>query len=491
MGVGSDDSSSLRTCVMVCLAVSFNATAIWLLNVTAYPGFNSFFPMARDIATTLSGVLGIALAAVATRRPHVFAGTGIFAVAVTSAVMGVAGMFAASWLQSPALATLFACMRTLADLMGFVYTGLALLALSPQRCIAVLICAYLLKYALMAGLLLLPDSVLPAAFLVMQTASISLMYVCAKGPLGELRCIDSQENLSVTNPLSFLPFTNRLFVAILLFKASLGFAITYGSMESFPQPTILAAAGFAVVALVAFVRKSISLDSFYAMAFVLVLAGMLAVPGIQAGVSQLGDLGVYTMSVSNALLQAGSEVINISVWLLAAALSRRNLVGALPAMLVICGANGIGVEVGAASGLLQNYLSTGHPALAILFPTLIAFAFAVYNFFLARSFSFDATVRGLQPIAPVKELDERDDDRGSQVDRRCRELTEASHLTERESQVLALLARGRNAAYIQESLSLSRNTIKSYVARVYGKLGVHSHQEVIDLVEQGLEADGR
>ena len=204
-----------------------------------------------------------------------------------------------------------------------------------------------------------------------------------------------------------------------------------------------------------------------------------------------GPSATLVGSASNALLQAGSEIINIAVWLLAAAIGRRNLAGALPTAFVISGVGGIGVEIGAASGNLQNALSASHPELAVLFPIAIAFAFAVYNFFLARSFSFDATVRGLQPIAPVKELDERDGDRGSQVDRRCRELTEANHLTERESQVLALLARGRNAAYIQESLSLSRNTIKSYVARVYGKLGVHSHQEVIDLVEQGLEADGR
>ena len=49
--------------------------------------------------------------------------------------------------------------------------------------------------------------------------------------------------------------------------------------------------------------------------------------------------------------------------------------------------------------------------------------------------------------------------------------------------MFALLAHGRNAAYIQESLTISRNTVKSYVARVYGKLGVHSHQELIDMVE--------
>ena len=35
---------------------------------------------------------------------------------------------------------------------------------------------------------------------------------------------------------------------------------------------------------------------------------------------------------------------------------------------------------------------------------------------------------------------------------------------------------------------LSRNTVKTHVANIYGKLGVHSQQELIDLVE---EADDR
>ena len=56
-------------------------------------------------------------------------------------------------------------------------------------------------------------------------------------------------------------------------------------------------------------------------------------------------------------------------------------------------------------------------------------------------------------------------------------------LTARELDVLLLLARGRNAAYIQEELGLTRSTAKSCVADVYRKLDVHSHQELIDVVE--------
>ena len=36
-----------------------------------------------------------------------------------------------------------------------------------------------------------------------------------------------------------------------------------------------------------------------------------------------------------------------------------------------------------------------------------------------------------------------------------------------------------------DELTLTRNTVKTYIKRIYGKLGVHSQQELIDLVEAG------
>mgnify|MGYP002989473542 CR=1 FL=1 len=56
-------------------------------------------------------------------------------------------------------------------------------------------------------------------------------------------------------------------------------------------------------------------------------------------------------------------------------------------------------------------------------------------------------------------------------------------LTPREAEVFAMLARGRDRAYIEEALVVSRNTVKAHVKHVYAKLGIHSHQELLDLVE--------
>lgn len=64
------------------------------------------------------------------------------------------------------------------------------------------------------------------------------------------------------------------------------------------------------------------------------------------------------------------------------------------------------------------------------------------------------------------------------VDRR------AYRLTNRETDVLRLLARGRTSPFIQEELVLSRNTVKTHVRHIYTKLDVHSQQELISRVEQ-------
>jgi DNA-binding CsgD family transcriptional regulator len=57
--------------------------------------------------------------------------------------------------------------------------------------------------------------------------------------------------------------------------------------------------------------------------------------------------------------------------------------------------------------------------------------------------------------------------------------------THREREVLALAARGLSTRAIGEQLFLSENTIKSHLARIYGKLGVRNRAEA---VSAGLQA---
>ena len=68
-------------------------------------------------------------------------------------------------------------------------------------------------------------------------------------------------------------------------------------------------------------------------------------------------------------------------------------------------------------------------------------------------------------------------------DQRIESIALAMHLSRREADVFSLIARGRSLPYAAEALSISENTVRSHVRRIYDKLGVHSKQELLDLVE--------
>lgn len=84
--------------------------------------------------------------------------------------------------------------------------------------------------------------------------------------------------------------------------------------------------------------------------------------------------------------------------------------------------------------------------------------------------------RIFEPDVPVS-------DKEGSWQRACRQVAARHGLTPRETEVLVLIAKGRNTAYISTSLSVSHHTAKTHVYRIYKKLGVDSQQSVINMVE--------
>lgn len=68
--------------------------------------------------------------------------------------------------------------------------------------------------------------------------------------------------------------------------------------------------------------------------------------------------------------------------------------------------------------------------------------------------------------------------------RSCKEIAERFGLSQRETDVLFLLAKGRTIGFIADDLSVSFNTAKSHIRHVYVKTGVHTRQELLDMVER-------
>jgi DNA-binding CsgD family transcriptional regulator len=72
------------------------------------------------------------------------------------------------------------------------------------------------------------------------------------------------------------------------------------------------------------------------------------------------------------------------------------------------------------------------------------------------------------------------------LDTICKLLTERYRLTNREEEIMILLARGRSAPYIESKLQIKLNTVQSHTKNLYRKLDIHSRQELLSIIEEYL-----
>jgi DNA-binding CsgD family transcriptional regulator len=132
----------------------------------------------------------------------------------------------------------------------------------------------------------------------------------------------------------------------------------------------------------------------------------------------------------------------------------------------------VGTILGMVSLSLMRYLC---PQLLVLPALIISFVLAYCTVFVLNDKASlpDWRLRELFLVTPGDSLQE--------------DLTlfaEHHRLTARESDVLQFLAKGRNAQYIARELVITTATAKTHIKRLYAKVGTHSHQELLDMIEQ-------
>lgn len=66
----------------------------------------------------------------------------------------------------------------------------------------------------------------------------------------------------------------------------------------------------------------------------------------------------------------------------------------------------------------------------------------------------------------------------------CGRLQKHFGLSDRETEIAFLLAQGRSRPYIREKLFISKNTVATHIRHIYGKMDIHSREELIDLVTE-------
>ena len=87
--------------------------------------------------------------------------------------------------------------------------------------------------------------------------------------------------------------------------------------------------------------------------------------------------------------------------------------------------------------------------------------------------TIQATPAGAPAVAPVDPIAQA-----------CAVIAKKYALSEREGEVLDLLARGNTRMSIAEKLIISENTVRVHVKNIYAKLHLHSKQQLIDMVDK-------
>lgn len=455
------------------LALSLELASSWLLNTTIFAAYDAVLPEARDISMVVLALLGIGMVAAAIRRPGLFderRTTPLFLALFT------AGVALSLWGVSTAngiLVTIGSIARSAGLVWPFAMLGIALMKLDQTAAALSISCAFVLKYLWMMVASLLPFGPKVALYVIFPFAIIGLVRRYTVDSFAKAAKSDSQANLQVTSPASFLPFTHTLFVTIVVFNAASGFSLSFGSVAGMPQDPLVSFGVLIIVALLVLKYRWIAVDRLFQAATLLILMGLLSIPALHEGL-----IGADIPWIQS-FLTAGSDCFSLLVWFVITRLAGRNTLGALPMLLFLFTAQIVGTIVGAALGHLANIAMAFNPTWAVLFALTAMLLFVAYNLVTLKPFSFEETLTQVAPMRNVFIAAA-----SATLEENCKKVALEYGLTPREAEIAELLARGRNSQTIQEKLVVSRNTVKTHVKNIYLKLNVHSQQELIDLVER-------
>ena len=461
------------------VAIALRTYQSWLLNNGLLPTAGSVFASASEIQTAAGVLVELIVLFAAMRVPRLLRPRPLLVGSLACCVLGVAVLWFA--VGSPIGATVGLVARMTGSLFGAYLLGIALSRVGDARVMAVSASLAVLAATCVARFVPAPtfhasvaiDAALTLGVLALTWRTAAPVFArIAEGPEVEVWALAS--------PQSFLPSNHQVFVLMLIFSLAVGFGSTLRIAAFVPRTSGLSIVALACV-LVWFLlapagRRHGREDALFVASALLVAAGFLAVP--------LEGLGLGT---ANALLYAGRLAFSVLSWTALAALCARNTAGAV--MALACGelANGIGVFMGFELGHLCNALLVAHPETAAVVTSAVVLALFAYALTGLRGFSFAETIRGIEPAGPLPLPQPTAPSHEQSLNAACDRLSAERGLTEREREVLGILARGHNGYHIRDELTLSYNTVKTHVKRIYRKLDVHSQQELIDLVEREAE----
>ena len=462
-----------KTVPLCLVAMFFLSLSGSFLNAEVYARMAPFFGIGREISTLFSALLFLAVASLAVKKPSLFDVRQISIAILALLVMGAFLLTIALERQSAPFVMLALLFRAVGQVWAITVFSVALTTIASTRVVLVTVGAGMV----LAGFfwqLMPPDlPLMVSCAMIMACAAVPIVAL-ARLSVPQFRSIQQSATASGLGVGRFPGFGNLkgLFFCMLLFSIASGYALTFNEESNAPITTIIESVVLALIVVFVLLSRGEreeegKEDQLFSFAALLIVAGFLVAPF---------SFGFDT-SITNGLLRAGRDCFNLLVWLVFASIGRRNIFMLLPILGLVRFMSGLGTDIGAIAGRATNSLITQTPLAAEALTAGFVFAFIAFLWLAFRDFSFAHVINGVRVVTEpdIKQI-------GDHIEARCREVGTREGLTEREIDILNLLAKGRDGRFIAEKYVLSYNTVKTHIKHIYQKLGVHSRQELIDLV---------
>lgn len=231
-------------------------------------------------------------------------------------------------------------------------------------------------------------------------------------------------------------------------------------------------------------RKDKAIKELYKLVTFLIAASIVFLPAFTTG---------STANEGALLAIVGYNTFNIFIWILLADISYNFKIPAVAVFGMGWGMLTVGATFGEVLGGTACSLFEMTPqAVSLITGIAVLMVFAVCTFVFK-----DDDLMDLNEMAPLVDsagsavgrmLEEEDGaTQTDQPQRRfyecCMQLARTKGLTPRETEILLLFAKGRTNTRIQEELYISKGTVTTHLQHIYRKTGVHSKQELLDMIE--------
>ena len=468
-----------KTAIMAGVVLALCTYETWLLNQAIFPTTSLVFPLAREIQTLAGIIAGLFILVAAARKPRLLKPKPLLILSVTCALLGLTLL----------LGTPFSALGTTVGLVLLAWAsalpsclGPAMLSFvsSPRVISVTAACAVLASTV--AGAVTPHVGYVAGCFAMTLIALVctALVWHTTQPILESTSTAEGTELLALANPRSFLSPSHQVYVLMLIFSLAFGFALSLNIADNTPvaNPVRLVVLAIVTAWFVLSPATRPHEDALFRLSALLAVAGFLVTPACD----------VLPVGCANALLYAGNSCFAILSSTALAALCARNPLGAM--VVLACGkvASSVGTFIGADLGHACNALLRTPDATTLLVACIVLALFA-YVLVGLRGFSFAETIRGIEPATIPVPAQASMPTHEEMLDTACDALAAERGLTAREREVFGMLARGHNGYHIRDELTLSYNTVKTHVKRIYRKLDVHSQQELIDLVEARADED--